>query len=336
MMQKNERQSYSREQIEAAFTLSSVVGETVILERAGNFEHKGLCPFHDEKTGSFTVNDKKRFYHCFGCGAHGSLFDWWMWQHNLSFSEALADLARQIGVQGSNIPARSVRRRGVAQNSKLEKYSNKKNDTARRLWKNAKPAPASLAEIYLRARGIDIDIPPSLRFLDRCPSGYDKTGNGQFLPAMIAGIQDLSGKVIAVHRTYLAADGRDKIKNVQGNAKQMLGRMKGGAARFAAADEKLIIAEGIETALSLYQALEGRRAVWAGLSITGMGSVILPAVVREVILACDNDTKAPREQAEYQAQLLRARNGIIVRLVFPPSGMDFNDWLQVLRGEHGR
>lgn len=71
--------------------LSEYVGRKVDLRKDGD-EHKGLCPFHNEKTPSFTVNDDKNFYHCFGCGEHGDIFDWLDKQEGMGFKEAAAFL----------------------------------------------------------------------------------------------------------------------------------------------------------------------------------------------------------------------------------------------------
>ncbi len=62
------------DELKHRFTLSDVVGRQVKLIRRGR-ESTGLCPFHSEKTPSFTVNDQKDFYYCFGCGEHGSVLD---------------------------------------------------------------------------------------------------------------------------------------------------------------------------------------------------------------------------------------------------------------------
>ena len=62
--------------------LTEVIGRSVKLARKGR-EHLGLCPFHKEKTPSFTVNDEKGFYHCFGCGAHGDIIKFLMGTHPL-------------------------------------------------------------------------------------------------------------------------------------------------------------------------------------------------------------------------------------------------------------
>ena len=78
--------------------LAEVVGRRVRLIKKGR-EHHGLCPFHNEKTPSFTVNEEKGFYHCFGCGEHGSAFDFVMKTDNMSFPEAVERLANEAGME---------------------------------------------------------------------------------------------------------------------------------------------------------------------------------------------------------------------------------------------
>jgi DNA primase len=78
--------------------LSEVVGRRVRLIKKGREWH-GLCPFHNEKTPSFTVNDDKAFYHCFGCGEHGSVFDFVMSTDGLSFPETIERLALDAGME---------------------------------------------------------------------------------------------------------------------------------------------------------------------------------------------------------------------------------------------
>lgn len=77
--------------------IASVVGRRVKLTRKGR-EHSGLCPFHNEKTPSFTVNEDKGFFHCFGCGAHGDAIGFEMRANHLSFTEAIEKLASEIGL----------------------------------------------------------------------------------------------------------------------------------------------------------------------------------------------------------------------------------------------
>ncbi|KUO53646.1 MAG: DNA primase [Sphingomonadales bacterium BRH_c42] len=86
------------DELRARVTLSSVIMRTAKLQRAGR-EWKACCPFHNEKTPSFTVNDEKGFYHCFGCGAHGDVIRWMTDQRGLSFMDAVKELASEAGME---------------------------------------------------------------------------------------------------------------------------------------------------------------------------------------------------------------------------------------------
>lgn len=86
------------DELRARVPISDVVSKRMRLTRAGR-EHKGCCPFHKEKTPSFTVNDQKGFYHCFGCGKHGDVVGFIMDHDNLRFMEAVEQLAGLAGMQ---------------------------------------------------------------------------------------------------------------------------------------------------------------------------------------------------------------------------------------------
>ncbi len=85
------------DEIRARILLSEVIGSSVRLERRGS-EYVGLCPFHQEKSPSFTVTDSKGFYHCFGCGAHGDVIRYVVETENLTFPEAVERLAGRAGL----------------------------------------------------------------------------------------------------------------------------------------------------------------------------------------------------------------------------------------------
>ena len=91
------------DEIRARVSLSAIIGRRVRLIRRGR-EHVALCPFHSEKTPSFTVSEDKGFFHCFGCGAHGDVIGFVMRSENLSFLEALERLAQEAGLE---VPKRS-------------------------------------------------------------------------------------------------------------------------------------------------------------------------------------------------------------------------------------
>ncbi|MBF0325376.1 MAG: DNA primase [Alphaproteobacteria bacterium] len=86
------------DELRARVPLTGVVGRRVKLTRKGR-EQQGLCPFHNEKTPSFTVNEEKGFFHCFGCGAHGDAIGFEMRANHLSFTEAVEKLAAECGLE---------------------------------------------------------------------------------------------------------------------------------------------------------------------------------------------------------------------------------------------
>src|SRR3954471_19580851 len=86
-------------------TLSSLIGRSVKLTKAGR-EFKACCPFHKERTPSFTVNDEKGFYHCFGCSAHGDAIRWLTDARGLAFMDAVKELADAAGME---VPAADPR-----------------------------------------------------------------------------------------------------------------------------------------------------------------------------------------------------------------------------------
>jgi DNA primase len=98
------------DELRARVTLSSVIAPHVKLTRAGR-EWKACCPFHNEKTPSFTVNDEKHFYHCFGCGAHGDAIRFLTDNRGLPFMDAVKELAATAGM---DVPAPDPRSRARA------------------------------------------------------------------------------------------------------------------------------------------------------------------------------------------------------------------------------
>ena len=103
------------DELRARLSLSDIVGRKVSLKRRSGAEYAGLCPFHNEKSPSFTVNDKKGFYHCFGCGEHGDAVGFVMKTEGLSFPESVEKLAREV-----NLP---VPRATPAERERVERAS---------------------------------------------------------------------------------------------------------------------------------------------------------------------------------------------------------------------
>ncbi len=128
--------------------VSEVVGRRVKLIRAGR-EYKACCPFHNEKTPSFTINDQKGFFHCFGCGAHGDVVGFVMRQENRSFPEAVEVLA---GLAGLPVPQSTPEEK--------KRYEEEKNlhtlieDAAKWFEAQLHGASGRRALDYARARGL--------------------------------------------------------------------------------------------------------------------------------------------------------------------------------------
>jgi putative DNA primase/helicase len=197
-----------------------------------------------------------------------------------------------------------------------------RTELALRTWSETRAASCTQAEIYLRARAITVAIPPTLRFH---PALFHKDHNGVVThhPAMVAAVQNIDGRIVAIHRTYLKSGGSGKAEvNLQ---KMALGPIRGAAVRLAPAAPILCLTEGLETALSIQQATG--MASWAALGTANLARVELPELVREIVIAADGDQPGERA-AQAAAQRLLAQ-GRKIRIMRPPSGQDFND---VLRG----
>lgn len=137
------------DEIRARVGLADVIRKRVRLLSKGR-EYQGLCPFHTEKTPSFTVNEQKGFYHCFGCGAHGGVFDFVMQSEGLSFRDAVERLAVDAGLQvPSDTPEERDRtRRRQSLHEVMEAAS-------AHFEKMLRMPEGRHASAYLRDRGVD-------------------------------------------------------------------------------------------------------------------------------------------------------------------------------------
>ncbi len=210
-------------------------------------------------------------------------------------------------------PAEAQRRRKQEQAMQERRWQQ-----ASRVWDASQPIKGTLAETYLRNRGITCDLPDRLRFN---PSCWHATG--QNLPAMIGKVSGNIGT--AMHRTYLTTEG---AKASVTPSKSMLGSCKGGAVVVARCEGPLVVAEGIETALSLASGLHnGPATIWAALSTSGIKSLSLPALPQRLIIASDSDDNgAGLKAAQSLAQRANAL-GWDVSLAPAPEGQDWNDIL---------
>jgi DNA primase len=136
------------DEIRARTSLSTVIGRTVKLQRAGR-EWKAPCPFHKEKTPSFYVNDEKSFYHCFGCGVHGDAIRWLTDARGMPFMDAVKELADAAGME---VPAADPR---AAERAERATGLYDVMSAAQRWFEEQLAAPdGGAARAYLESRGI--------------------------------------------------------------------------------------------------------------------------------------------------------------------------------------
>ncbi len=325
MRQTSQRQDNTDLIAEAkSVSILDIIAARVKLKRNGR-EYIGNCPFHSDSSPSFYVVPSKRFYHCFGCQAHGSAIDFMMAFDQVDFIEACRRITGNIITPQVAPP--------VMTKVEIEKEKAAKQSAAVSLWNAGVGAAGTLVERYLRSRGITTPLPNSLRY----HAGVWHAEARTYGPCMLAAVQGANGNIIAVHRTWLKPDGSGKADFTP--AKKGMGPWSGGHIRLAKRSPVLGIAEGIETALSVMVAIPALPC-WSAMSLGNLGAPV-PDEVSEVIICADNDG-ADKDKALHEGILARCASalkdkGKKVRIAYPPRGYDFNDWLQQLQREvtHG-
>lgn len=305
------------DEIKSRVPVSSVVGRAVKLRKAGH-DLVGLCPFHQEKSPSFTVNDAKEFYHCFGCGAHGDIIRFVMDREGCGFREAYQRLA------SDDLPTWTPSERAKAQaEARLEDLQKEKD--ARQFYAEAQPISGTPGETYFRARAITIAPPPCVRF-GMVPSWRNKeTGEwGRKRPAVICGAQDGTGAIVGIQRIFFKNDDPRLGKK---DCKLSLGTIKGSALQLAQGERTIILAEGPEDGLSIMQEGPGL-PVWVPFGTSMMPAVDYPASVRRVIIAGQNNTAG--RIAANKAAIALSERGLEVSFAWPDRRYD--DWNDQLRG----
>ena len=247
-------------------------------------------------------------------GSHGDLLD--VIRENLGlsdFPDVLEEARRFLSLPRLDpVPKTTTPKQAAAPTGSPE--------AARRLLSMSSPLKGSLAATYLRRRGItDLRDTGALRFHPNCyyrGEGEDQT---ETWPAMIAAVTDLKGKVTGVHRTWLARDGSGKAPvEVQRKA---MGELLGHAVRFGGTKEVMAAGEGIETVLSLRQALPKMPMV-AALSAGHLAALQFPANLRRLYIVRDND---PAGDGARDSLIARAHEAGIEALTLSPMAGDFND-----------
>ena len=147
-----------------------VISERVMLKKAGR-QYSGLCPFHAEKTPSFTVSQDKQMYYCFGCGAGGNIFSFIMKSDGMNFPEAVLFLARRYGI---DIPTRGMthsQRESISKREKIFVLNRRVMDFYAASL--ARSPAGDAGRNYLKKRGISQEIIDRFK-LGFAPDGWDR------------------------------------------------------------------------------------------------------------------------------------------------------------------
>jgi DNA primase len=303
------------DEIRSRVPLAGVIGRNVRLTRKGR-EYSGLCPFHNEKSPSFTVNEDKGFFHCFGCGAHGDVITFEMRANHLSFPESVEKLAQMAGLAMpvETVADREAERRQASLHDVLERAA---------LWFESqlrKPSGRRALD-YLTDRGLDDDTIARFR-LGFSPDG--RSGLKQALtPAMEAlaieagllikpedggdsydrfrgrvmfPITDRRGRVIAFGGRIMG-DGQPKYLNSPDTPLFHKGHVLYGwahAREAAAKTGTMLVAEGYMDVIALHRAGFANAVAPLGTALTEAQIEWLWRGVAEPILCLDGDSAGQR------------------------------------------
>ncbi|MGB5251962.1 MAG: DNA primase [Sedimenticolaceae bacterium] len=331
-----------------------VIGRRIPLKKAGR-EYQSCCPFHNEKTPSFTVSPTKQFYHCFGCGAHGSAISFLMEYDRLSFPEAVEELASSLGL---DVPHEAGFAQGPDHRPLYEILERATQYFVHQL--RSHPQSARAVE-YLRARGVSGEIAAGFRLGWAAP-GWDNLldalgdDEAQIRHLREAGliteqdgkrydrlrdrivfpIRDARGRVVGFGGRLLG-DGKPKYLNSPETPVFHKGRELYGlyeARQTDANPDRLLVVEGYMDVVALAQFGIRNAVATLGTATTTDHLEKLYRAAPEVIFCFDGD-RAGRDAAwkALQTALPLMRNGRQARFLFLPEGDDPDSLVRRIGGE---
>ena len=317
-----------------------VIGRRVPLKKAGR-EFQACCPFHNEKTPSFTVSPTKQFYHCFGCGAHGSALGFLMEYDRLSFPEAVEELATALGLE---VPREAGFEQGP---DHRPLYDLLEQAAALYTAQLRQHEQAGRAVDYLRQRGVSGEVAARYR-LGFAPPGWDRVLRA--FPNQVTGLRDAGliveqdgkrydrlrdriifpirdgrGRVIGFGGRILG-DGKPKYLNSPETPVFHKGRELYGLYEARQADghpERLLVVEGYMDVVALAQFGILNAVATLGTATTAEHLEKLFRATPEVVFCFDGD-RAGRDAAwkALQAALPLLREGRQAAFLFLPDGED--------------
>ncbi len=345
------------DELMARADIVEVIGSRVPLKKAGR-EFKACCPFHGEKTPSFTVSQAKQFYHCFGCGAHGTAIGFLMEYDKLGFVEAVEELASRVGLE---VPHEAGPKRESSSDDLYEVLGR-----AAQFFRDClKEHPRAIE--YLRKRGLSEDTAqhfaigyapdswhallkrfgtgePARRklmaaglIIERTGAARDADGGfyDRFRDRIMFPIRDARGRVIAFGGRIIDS-GEPKYLNspetsVFHKGKELYGLYEARQSRQALT--RLLIVEGYMDVVRLHQAGVTYALATLGTATTAEHLNRIFRLTAEVVFCFDGD-RAGRSAAwrALENALPQAREGRQIKFMFLPEGHDPDS----LVGEEGR
>lgn len=342
-------------------SLSDLIRRDIPMKRAGN-EWAACCPFHKEKTPSFFVVDKKGFWHCQGCGAHGEHHGWLMRYRKMGFREAHEHLG---GIQRNYNQSERFLRSIEAAADEYRETNNAggsasdddraKMHKARAIWENAQPIGGTVAHRYLRARKL-VRIPQDWRFVPEMVC--NELGRFVKLPTLIVPARDAYDRVVAIQRIFLDEKTAARPINPKTGkkvAKKTFGIFSTGAAvKIGTPIDTLVITEGPEKAVAVKQIFS--LPCWSSCGTSGIREPVMriPETVRNIIIFADYDEIDTRRalqqitadgevierpnpmfgkrvgmEAAFSGAAILEQRGYSVEIETPPDGFkDLNEYLE--------
>ena len=328
----------------ARVDIVDVIERRVPLKKAGR-EWTACCPFHNERTPSFYVSPAKQFFHCFGCGAHGSAVKFLMDYERLEFPDAVEELAQTVGL---TVP-REGGRDAAPREDKTDLYALL---DAAALWYEGELPRNADAQAYCRKRGLDAETIKRFR-LGWAPAGYDGVikalGNtprrmellneagmvassergskyDRFREPLMFPILDRRGRVIAFGGRVLSSEQSPKYLNSpetplfhKGRELFALWQVKQANANLA----RIVVVEGYMDVIALHQAGLPIAVATLGTATTPEHTEVLFRAAPDVVFCFDGD-RAGRAAAwkALESALPRLRDGRQAYFLFLPDGED--------------
>jgi len=334
------------EEVRSRADIVEVIGAHVRLRRAGrNFV--GLCPFHNEKTASFTVNLERGFFHCFGCGTGGTVFDFVMKIEGLTFPEALQSLAKRYGITLPERTGVGGTGRGPGDSERASMLA--ANQVAAEFYSNVlwNTADGEVARDYLKTRGITGEtarafllgfapprafnivstlqkhglLEPALK-LGLARRDENGTAYDMFRGRLMFPIQDAQSRVIAFGGRVL--DNRlPKYINssespLYSKARALYGLVEARPAISKA--DRVIVVEGYIDVIALWQAGFKETVATLGTALTIEQLRLLSRYTRNILACFDGDDAGRKASLRALEVFLQA--GLLGRGVFIPQGYD--------------